>query len=575
MSLDFNILIGGEAGQGVQSVGSVLAKTFMRGGYEVFADQDFESRIRGGHSFTRVRVSDYPVESPSEKVDMLLSLNGETTEKHLSDMRREGIIISDDDGAGVAVGGGVLLLDIPISKIAQDTTGNLRMTNTVASAAALGLLDYDFEILAGVLRQEYSRHGEQVAADNIKAARAGFTFAQTNCPKEYKKHLKAGKPSGKMLISGNEAVALGAIAAGCQFVSGYPMTPSTLILEFLADKGRDFRIPVIQAEDEIAAINMAVGAAYTGARSLVATSGGGFCLMTEGISLAGMTETPVVIILGQRAGPSTGLPTRTEQGELEFALHAGHGEFPRILLAPANATEAFWLTIKAFNLAEMYQSPAIILTDHELADSYYTVTPFDLESVVIDRGDVLTDQEAEKQIDYKRYAYTESGVSPRAFPGQGKALVVADSDEHSEAGHIIEDAQTRRLMVEKRMRKHEGIKKEINAPVIIHRSGARYNLIGWGSSRGAIEEAAMLLQTKGISVCVIHLAELWPFPTEAMIEALAGAANNIVVESNATGQLSRLIRTETGIKADAHISRYDGRPLSAEYIIKNFAWKAA
>ncbi|AKG53925.1 2oxoglutarate oxidoreductase alpha subunit [Dehalogenimonas sp. WBC-2] len=574
MPLDFNILIGGEAGQGVQSVGSVLAKTLMRGGYEVFADQDFESRIRGGHSFTRVRVSDCPVESPSEKVDMLLSLNGETTEKHLSDMRRGGIIISDEEKTGAANAGKILFLDIPISKIAQETTGNLRMTNTVASAAALGLLDYDFEVLAGVLRQEYGRHGEQVAADNIKAARAGFNFAQTNCPKGYKKRLKAGKSSGKMLVSGNEAVALGAIAAGCQFVSGYPMTPSTPILEFLADKGRDFRIPVIQAEDEIAAINMAVGAAYTGARSLVATSGGGFCLMTEGLSLAGMTETPVVIILGQRAGPSTGLPTRTEQGELEFALHAGHGEFPRIIMAPANATEAFWLTIKAFNLAEKYQSPAIILTDHEMADSYYTVSPFDLGAIAIERG-VLTDQEAEKQIDYKRYAYTESGISPRAFPGQGKALVVADSDEHSEAGHIIEDAETRRLMVEKRMRKQEGIKQEIGAPAIIHRDDAKYNLIGWGSSRGAIEEAAMLLEAKGINVCVIHLAELWPFPAEAIIEALAGVADNIVVESNATGQLGRLIRTETGIKADAHITRYDGRPLSAEYIIENFAWKAA
>ncbi|MEN8614839.1 2-oxoacid:acceptor oxidoreductase subunit alpha [Dehalogenimonas sp. THU2] len=575
MSTDLNILVGGEAGQGVQSVGSVLARAMMRGGYEVFADQDFESRIRGGNSFTRVRISSDPVQSPLEKADMVVALNAETIDLHLSEIRGGGIIIYDGEKTGSKPDKGVLTLDIPIEKIAEEKAGSLRMTNTVASAAALGLLDYDLEILIGVLREEYGRHGDKVVEGNIKAAKAGYEFAQQHRPKDYTERLKAGKSSGKMLISGNEAVALGALAAGCRFVAGYPMTPSTPILEYLADKGREFRVLVIQAEDEISAINMAVGAGFTGARSMVATSGGGFCLMVEGLSLAGMTETPVVIVLGQRAGPSTGLPTRTEQGELLFALHAGHGEFPRFIAAPANAEEAFWLTVKAFNMAEKYQSPAIILTDHEMADSYYTVTPFDLDAVVIERGDLLTDKEANKAGEYKRYAYTKSGISPRAFPGQGKALVVADSDEHSEAGHIIEDAETRRLMVEKRMRKHEGLQKEVGEPAFHHREKAKFNLIGWGSSRGAIEEAACLLEANGVSACVIHFNELWPFPAEVLVKNLAGVAKNIVIESNATGQLGRLIRTETSIKMDGHIARYDGRPLSAEYIVEHFEREVA
>ena len=564
---DLNIVVGGEAGQGVQSVGSVLAKSLLRGGYEIFADQDFESRIRGGHSFTRIRVNKKSVSSAIEPIDILVALNGETINLHRAQVRSGGVVLYDGLKTGIKINDGLIALDIPIEQIALDTTGNILMTNTVAAGAALGLLGYEFGIMAAVLRQEYVRHGDSVVDANLKAGRAGHDFGQMHRPDSFKLHLKAGKPSGKMLLTGHESLALGVLAAGCKFVAGYPMTPTTPILEFLADKGREYGLHVVQAEDEISAANMVVGAAYTGVRAMTATSGGGFCLMVEAISLAGMTETPMVVVLGQRSGPAIGLPTRTEQGELLFALHAGHGEFPRAILAPADAEGAFWAAVKAFNLAEKYQSPVIILTDHDLGNSSYTMKKPDLSKVIIDRGDVLTDEEAEKVTDYKRYAFTKSGISPRAFPGQGKALVVADSDEHNEHGHIIEDAETRRKMMDKRMRKLDGLKREIKGPTIHHRQNPKYNLIGWGSTLGAIAEAGSQLETLGINTCVIHLDELWPFPTHAFERAVAGVAKNIVIENNATGQLETLIRAETGIAMDGNIRKYDGRAFTAEYIV--------
>ncbi|XUX00931.1 MAG: 2-oxoacid:acceptor oxidoreductase subunit alpha [Dehalogenimonas sp.] len=567
MADDLNIMIGGEAGQGVQSVGSVLARSLLRGGYEIFADQDFESRIRGGHSFTRVRASKNPVASALEPIDILVALNAETIEIHRKALLPGGTLIYDGAKTGGKPHDGIISLDIPLEKIALDTSGNILMTNTVAAGATLGLLDYDFEVMAEVLRQEYGRHGEKVVEDNVKAGKAGHDYGNQNRPAGFRLRLKAGKTSGKMLVTGHEALALGVLAAGCKFVAGYPMTPTTPILEFLADKGREYGLHVVQAEDEISAANMVVGAAYTGVRAMTATSGGGFCLMVEALSLAGMTETPMVVVLGQRSGPAIGLPTRTEQGELLFTINSGHGEFPRAVLAPTDAESAFWAAVKAFNLAEKYQSPVIILTDHDLGNSSYTMKIPDLTKVVIDRGEILTDEEAKKATDYKRYTFTKTGISPRAFPGQGKALVVADSDEHNEKGHIIEDSETRMKMMDKRMRKNLGLAKEIKGPIVHHRDQAKFNLIGWGSTLGAIVEAGCQLETLGINACVVQLDEIWPFPAEALANALAGVAKNIVIENNYTGQLEKLIRSETGIAADGRIHKYDGRAFTAEYIV--------
>ena len=300
---------------------------------------------------------------------------------------------------------------------------------------------------------------------------------------------------------------------------------------------------------------------------MVATSGGGFCLMVEGLALAGMTETPVVVVLGQRPGPATGLPTRTEQGELWFALHAGHGEFPRAVMAPATTEEAFHCTVKAFNLAEKYQTPVIVLTDHHLATSYATVDRFDLKQVKVDRGELLSDEEANRITDYKRHLVTDSGISPRAFPGQGKALVVTDSDEHDEAGHMIEDAETRNQQHLKRLRKNNGLKDEIMKPKFKQEPDAELTLIGWGSTYGAIKEAADLLKKDGTAVNTLNFSEIWPFPTEFIASVLSSGSRGVVIEGNATAQLVGLIRRETGYEAGNTILKFDGRPFSPEEIV--------
>jgi 2-oxoglutarate ferredoxin oxidoreductase subunit alpha len=368
-----------------------------------------------------------------------------------------------------------------------------------------------------------------------------------------------------MLLTGNEAIALGAIAAGCRFMSAYPMTPASSIMEYLAAHGDDFGIVVVQAEDEIAAINMITGAGYTGTRSMTATSGGGFSLMVEGLGLAGITETPIVVVNAQRPGPAIGLPTRTEQCDMEFMLYASHGEFPRAVLAPATIEECFYLTVKAFNLADKYQIPVMILTDQHLASSYTTVEKFDLDRVNIDRGLLFSDNES--GIEYKRHRITESGISPRAFPGRKNMLVITDSDEHDESGHLIEDAETRTLMMQKRMRKLTGLRLDISPPKTKGEKNADILLIGWGSTAGAIEEAAELLRKEEFNVGSLHFSELMPFPAEAAIEALDNAGASYVIENNATGQLAHLIRAETGRQVSGKVLKYDGRPFSPAYIV--------
>jgi 2-oxoglutarate ferredoxin oxidoreductase subunit alpha len=567
MAVDFNILVGGEAGQGVQSVGTILAKTFAYGDFHVFADQDYESRIRGGHNFFRVRVKDSEALAVSPELDILVALNKETIDLHEKELKTGGVIIYDGEQIK-APADSKKYINIPLVKLAEDTVKNKLMANTVAAGAVLGLIGYDFDLLAFILKSEFARHGEKTVKDNITAAWAGYNLArERGAGLEIPSlHPKIGGKH-RLLLNGNEALCLGAMAAGCKFLAGYPMTPSSSILEYMADKGRQYGVVAMHVEDEISAMNMAVGAGYTGVRAMVATSGGGFALMVEALALAGMTETPVVAVLGQRPGPATGLPTRTEQAELWFALHAGHGEFPRALLAPSTAEEAFYAAVKAFNLAEKYQMPVIILTDHHLASSYATVDRFDLNKVKIDRGELLTDEEVHEMKDYKRHLVTQSGISPRALPGQGKALVVTDSDEHDEAGHMIEDAATRTQQVQKRLRKLNGLRREMAGPEFKTSPGAELTLVGWGSACGAIIEAAAMLDKDGRPVNTLHISEIWPFPAEAVAAALSKTRNNIVIEGNATAQMAGLIRRETGIKVDAAILKYDGRPFSPAEIV--------
>ncbi|MGD9142380.1 MAG: 2-oxoacid:acceptor oxidoreductase subunit alpha [Dehalococcoidia bacterium] len=564
---DFNILVGGEAGQGVQSIGIIIARTMARGGFHVFADQDYESRVRGGHNFFRIRISDADIQAVTEKLDLLVALNRETVELHQKELKSGGTIIYDGESFP-APDTKKKVLDIPLNKIALDSVGNKLMANAVAAGAILGLVNYNFEISESVLTKEFARHGRKIIEDNIKAARAGFDFAGQHGRQKALPEVKSSGKKPKILLNGNEAIALGAMAAGCKLIAGYPMTPASSIMEYFAEKEKDYGVVAVHVEDEIAAINMAVGAGYAGVRSMVATSGGGFSLMVEGLALAGMTETPVVIVLGQRPGPATGLPTRTEQGELWFALHAGHGEFPRALLAPANAADAFAATARAFNLAEKYQTPVILLSDHHLATSYMTVDPFDLTQLTVDRGDIVTPKKAVEYRNYKRHTVTESGISPRALPGLSKALVVTDSDEHDEAGHMIEDALTRDAQNLKRLRKLNALRKEINRPIIKQSAGSDITLIGWGSACGAINEAAAAIEQDGKAVSTVCFNEIWPFPENLGDEIFRAGSKTVAIENNATGQLAGLIRRETGQKIDRTILKFDGRPFSPEYIIK-------
>ena len=560
MSDDFNFIVGGEAGQGVQSLGFLLAKVFVRGGYHVFADQDYESRVRGGHNFFRVRVKKGEVCAISETVDMLIALNDETIERHRGELSAKGTAIFNNEKS--TFGGDKRFFGLPLEKLAKENVGNIVMSNTVALGAALALVDYPFDNIAKVITEFFSN--AKVALDNVAAAKAGYDYIISQRRDDFPQSLAPLAEAKRMLINGNEALALGALAAGCKFMSAYPMTPATSIMQYLAAQEKNFGLVMVHVEDEIAAVNMAIGASYAGVRSMTATSGSGFCLMVEGLGLAGITETPLVIVNAQRPGPACGLPTRTEQGDLQFVLHAHHGEFPRAVLAPATAASAFWTAVKAFNWADKYQLPVVILTDHHLASSYYTVEPFDLTGVTIDRGLLYAGEESAGA--YQRHALTKSGVSPRAFPGLSKALVVTDSDEHDEWGHLTEDANMRTEQVRKRMRKLVSLHQDIAPPLRYGPEGAEITLVGWGSTYGALHEAVSILQKEGASINMIHLEDLWPFPTEPVLDILSRVKKSICIESNATGQLARLIRTETGLKPNCDILRYDGRPITPTYI---------
>lgn len=566
MPVDINFMVGGEAGQGVQSVGYLLAKALARGGYHIFADQDLESRIRGGHNFFRVRAGDGEVGAPVEKVDILLALNKETIDLHRKEMAEGGVILFDSEKIKDVQSGGNLF-GVPLDKLAEEKAGNKITANTVSLGAALGIVGYDFSIIEKVLKDYFG--SDEKGESNVKAARAGYDFVKENFHSKFKFHLGSIGDGRQMLLTGNDAVALGAMVAGCKFLAAYPMTPTTPILEYMAAKAKDYGIVVVQPEDEIAAVNMAIGASYAGVRAMTATSGSGFCLMVEGLGLASITETPLVIILGQRPGPAVGLPTRTEQGDLQFVLTAHQGEFPRAVLAPATVEDAFWMTVKAFNLAEKYQLPVIVMTDHYSATAYSTVSPFDLSKVTIERGDLFS-TDKQKAEEYKRHKVTDSGISPRAFPGLSKTLVVTDADEHDEAGHLTEVADIRSAQMEKRLRKMVPLSKEIAPPHQYGPQNADVTLLGWGSTYGAIHEAVAILNRENQKVNMLHFSELWPFPAEAVMTALKNSKRTIAVENNATGQLARLLRAETGRLVDGKILKYDGRPITPAFIIDEF-----
>ncbi|MFZ5586079.1 MAG: 2-oxoacid:acceptor oxidoreductase subunit alpha [Thermodesulfobacteriota bacterium] len=555
-----NILIGGEAGQGLATIGQVLAKCLVRAGYFIVVTQDYMSRVRGGHNTFMIRVGPEPIAAPREGVDLLVALDRETLELHRGELRPGAQVVAD---TGLACSEAACF-NAPYAELTQP-----RYLNSVALGLAAALIGLDLELVDAGLKEFLGKKKPQEVLDkNREALENAYRFAGEHRP-AFAPLAPARPGPRRMIINGNEALGLGFLAGGLKFLAFYPMTPSTSIAQTVIAHAHDLGVVCEQAEDEIAAINMALGASYAGAPALVTTSGGGFALMVEGLSLAGISETPIVVALAQRPGPATGLPTRTEQGDLEFALHAGHGEFPRAILAPGSVQDCFVLAAQALALAEASQGPVILLTDQFLADSYRALEPFDLDAVTPVKAGArdLPDPAA-----YRRYAPGgEHGLSPRALPGQSAALVVSDSDEHTAQGHITEDAAVRVEQHEKRLAKLGLLVEKTLPPVFEGPEDAELLLLGWGSSRGAIAEAAALLTAEGRSVATCHFRQLWPLRADQFLPRLNKARQVVMVESNATGQMARLIRRETGFETPRLVLRYDGRPLTPEYILRALA----
>jgi 2-oxoglutarate ferredoxin oxidoreductase subunit alpha len=553
---DLNVVIAGAAGEGVQTVGDVLADTVAAHGYAVFAWQEFESRIRGGQNSYSIRISDKPVNAPCMKADILLALNEGAVGKYEPLIKEGGILIAPTNVREK-------MIAIAFSEIAQKDLGNKIYANTVAIGALAAAVGMDIEVLGQVLSRKFSAKGEKVIAENLKAAAIGHALAGQGCEGVCPWRLPR-REARYRLIAGKEAVAAASVLAGCRFMAAYPMSPSTDIITILAQNEKDFGVFTEQAEDEIAAVNMAIGASFAGARAMTATSGGGFALMVEAVSLAGMTETPLVIILAQRPGPATGLPTRTAQGDLLFAVNAGHGEFVKMVMAPANVEDIFKKTLRAFDLADRYQIPVILLTDQFLMDSIFSVT--DIMPAGLKPEYSLADPS--KIRDYRRYQVTPSGISPRLYPGQSTHLVAADSDEHDARGHITEDlAGTVIEMVDKRLAKFQSLKSAVSPPEEMDVEKADTILVGWGSSRQALMDGIELLARDGIRAGMIHFTELWPLPQYRFPEH----KKCWVVENNARGQLSRLLRSEYGMTFAGEIHRYDGLPLTGNYVRRSLS----
>jgi 2-oxoglutarate ferredoxin oxidoreductase subunit alpha len=558
---DLTIVLCGEAGQGIQTVEQILTGVFKLSGFNVFATKEYMSRVRGGTNSTGIRISTHRVSSFVDKIDILIPLSKGAI-KHLKKrITAETVILAEEAFFGKeCLPDKCKIADIPFNQIATKL-GGLIYANIIAAGAVSGLLGLDLSIINRYLEKRFSAKENSVVQKNKEAAENGYRIGKEllESGKVKIKTPKTAQAKNEILLRGAEAIGLGAIAGGCDFISSYPMSPSTGVWVFLTQQAKDFSIVTEQTEDEISAINMAIGAWYAGARGMVTTSGGGFALMVEGLSLAGMLETPVVIHLGQRPGPATGLPTRTEQGDLEFVLHAGHGEFPRIILAPGTLEDAFSLSSNAFDLADKYQIPVIILTDQYFLDSYYNIPSLDLPPGKTERHILKTGKA------YKRYELTESGLSPRGIPGFGVGLVSADSDEHDEEGHITEDLDLRTKMVNKRLRKLDLIKQEAILPVLIGNDNYKTLVVGWGSTYHPIKEALDSLKREDISF--LHFKQVYPLHPSTS-SYLAKAQKIVIVENNATSQFGKIIQHETGIEIKKKILKYNGIPFSVEEILK-------
>jgi len=555
---EISLVIAGEAGQGIDTITQVVAETIKKNGFNVFYTKEYMSRIKGGCNSSTIIISNDRVCAYKENPDFIFAISKDAI-KHLEDrISYSTIIIYEyDDPESIEKFGNKIKIDF--SSISKELGGDIYQ-NTLISGIITGILNIDLTTLESNIKQIFSEKNEEVIEKNLQASIKGYEIGK-NLVKEKNISVSIKKNNSvknEILINGNDSAALGCIAGGVDFISSYPMSPSTGILTFLAKHSSEFNILVEQAEDEIAAINMGLGAWYAGSRAMTTTSGGGFALMCEAVSLSGMTEIPMVIYLGQRPGPATGLPTRTEQSDLNLVLYAGHGEFPRIILTPGNLEDNFYLAQKAFNLADKFQVPVFILSDQYLADSCYNTKAFNIENTE------LIEYIEETPSDYKRYKLTKNGISPRGIPNWGEGLVIVDSDEHDETGHITEDFDIRTKMVNKRMTKLNLIIDEAILPDFLGDKNTKILIIGWGSTYQAIKEA--LKEINNPEIGFLYFKQVYPL-NKKVLDYFKNIQKIICVENNYTGQFANLLKLELNITVDERILKYNGLTFSVEELI--------
>lgn len=556
--------VGGQQGEGIESTGEIFATAMNRQGYYLYGYRHFSSRIKGGHTNNKIRVSSTPVRAISDDLDILIAFDQETIDVNYHEMQKGSIIIADAKAKPEnPEDSKAQLVSLPFTGVAKEL-GTALMKNMVAVGSTCAVMDLDTDVFETLISDLFSRKGESVVNLNIQALNEGYRLMKEEMSSLESEHtLEKNDSDGHLFMIGNDAIGLGAVAAGVRFMAAYPITPASEIMEYMIDRLPELGGAVIQTEDEIAACTMAIGSNYAGVRSFTSSAGPGLSLMMESIGLSGMTETPLVIVNTQRGGPSTGLPTKQEQSDLMQMIYGTHGDIPKIVIAPTSASDAFYLTIEAFNLAEEYQCPVILLSDLQLSLGKQTVESLDYDKIEIRRG-ALVEEDMETPEDkayFKRYALTDSGISPRVLPGTKGGIHHVTGVEHNEEGKPSESAENRQLQMDKRMRKTAQLL--IDEPV---KSNEKYDeadilYVGFISTIGAIEEAITRLDKQNVKVNHIQIRQLHPFPTDAVQEAFNKAKKVVVAEHNYQGQLSSIIKMNVNHQGKIiNQTKYDGTP---------------
>ncbi|XOU94721.1 MAG: 2-oxoacid:acceptor oxidoreductase subunit alpha [Candidatus Kerfeldbacteria bacterium] len=570
---NFSWKLGGEAGYGILSAGAMFSRAMLRAGLYVFDYPEYPSLIRGGHNTFEVSVSDKKIFAPRRPINILVALNEEAVLQHKNELSDDAAIIYNSNNTTVKkeeFKDTLHIIEMPLDDIAVKAGAEKIARNVVSLGATFSLLGLPFEHIQKIVEFNFKlkKKDDKIITTNLAAAKAGYDYIKEDIKKDF--HYKATTQDnpGRMIMTGNDAISWGAIQAGCKFYSAYPMTPASSILHTFAANARKHKLVVKHVEDEISAINTAIGASYAGVRSMTGTSGGGFALMTEAWGMAAIMEIPLVVVEAMRGGPSTGVPTWTSQADLKFLLSASQGEFPRFVIAPGDVEQCYNLIQDAFNIAEKYQTPVMFITDKMLASSHKWLEQKDLQKVKIDRGKVLTEKELEGIDEYKRFAFRDDGISPRSLPGMKGGEYVSNSDEHDEFGYSEEGAEEITNMMNKRYHKEYLAEKELPQPELEGDKHADVTLISWGSTRGAILEAMDILKKEGIKVNFLQIKYISPFPSETVKEVFKKAKKIAVVECNKTGQLAGWLREQTGLTPDYKILKYDGRPFFTHELVE-------